>query len=685
MVLNNKENNKDKNKSTKQSVKQAKDAKAVVNLYIGKPQKRIDPIKIVYFFIGFVIAVGIGYLAYWLFLGFGNPGKLADVVTGIKQEKYKEVVLNGNTVTAIKPNGDKTQVKIENNTSFLELLQRDGIKIEDLDNVNFKVESTSATLIDWIGIGTDLMFLLIVAWFAARFVNSFGGKGGVGDPLKGFGASKAQLITPDKVKVRFKDVAGLTEVKEEVVELVEFLKNPKSFWKMGARIPKGVLLEGPPGTGKTMVAKAIAGEAKVPFLYTSGSAFEEMLVGTGASRVRDLFAKARALAPCIIFIDEIDAVAKRRGVDFRSSYGDQTLNQLLVEMDGMKENSAVIVMAATNRADLLDPALLRPGRFDRKVTFHLPHLHEREAILKVHAQNKPLSKDIDLHEFAVATIGLSGAQIENLLNEAAILAVRAKRKEITNQDMWEALSRISLGPARRFLAITKDELLRTAYHEAGHAIVAVFSDGGIPVQNISIIPRGHALGITSTKEEVDTYNRTYRQLLSHVSMAYGGYMAEVMKFGNQDVSSGAISDIQMASRILRTMVRNLGMGENLGLVYYGFDSDFVEFNFLHNYSDATARDIDKEIIRLSKHAQETAKKILERESVLLEKVAYALLQKETLSNMEFYKLVEKYAVGEYKKPESKEIKSVHDWISLVRQEAEQKTSNQVDNEDTTKA
>ncbi len=656
---NKKDNKKDKSKNTSE--------KTIINFYIGANKPTINPVKIVYIF---SLIAAIFLIGYYIFIGFsiGTKNiKLATLIQGIKDQKYTEVILTDNVIKVKTKDNKIEQAKIEQGTSFLSLLQREGIKLEDLKNVDFKVTSQPISVLNIISVGIDLMFLLIVAWFASRFINTFGGPKGIGgDPLKGFGASKAQLITPDQVKVRFKDVAGLTEIKEEVGELVDFLKEPKKFWEMGARIPKGVLFEGPPGTGKTLVAKAIAGEAQVPFLYTSGAAFEEMLVGTGAARVRDLFAKARALAPSIIFIDEIDAVAKKRGVDFRASATDQTLNQLLVEMDGMQENSAVIVMAATNRADLLDPALLRPGRFDRKVTFHLPHLHEREAILKVHARNKKFAKDVNLHDFAVASIGLSGAQLENLLNEAAILAVRAGRKQITKKDLWEAFSRISLGPARRYLSITKDELMRTAYHEAGHAIVAAYSKGAKPVQNISIIPRGHALGVTNLNDATDSYNRTYQQLLAMVAVDYGGLVAEILKYGKQDMSTGAASDIQNASAIIRAMIRKFGMSEKLGLLNYGFDSDYVEFNFLHNYSDNTASAIDEEARKIAIGAYKKATEILKREHVLLEKVANALLIKETLTSREFYELVEKFGTEPPVKHEQDEVKSVHDWIIMMR-------------------
>ena len=663
----------DRNKNSQSKYK--KDKKTIINLYIKNPQISQNPLKLIYIFSVVIAVVLLGYLIFMFITPAGNKVTLAQVMTGLKQGQYKEVILQGNKISVIDKKDNVKKVEIEKGASFMELLQRDGIKLEDLKDVDFKVQAPPTGVLDVVSVGIDLMFLVVVAWFASRFVGTFGGKGGLGgDPLKGFGASKAQLITPDKVKVRFKDVAGLAEVKEEVVELVDFLKKPKAFWEMGARIPKGVLLEGPPGTGKTLVAKAIAGEAKVPFLYTSGSSFEEMLVGTGASRVRDLFAKARALAPCIIFIDEIDAVAKRRGVDFRASYSDQTLNQLLVEMDGMKENSAIIVMAATNRADLLDPALLRPGRFDRKITFHLPHLHEREAILQVHAKNKKLAKDVNLHEFAVATIGLSGAQIENLLNEAAILAVREGRKEIMRKDLWEALSRVSMGPARRYMAITKDELIRTAYHEAGHAIVAAFTPGAKPVGNISIIPRGHSLGVTSLREEVDSYNMTFKQLLAQASTFLGGIAAEILKFGKQDMSTGAASDIKQVTAIIKGMIRNFGMSEKLGFLQYGFDSDYVEFNFLHNYSDETAAIIDKEAKTIADKVFANAQEILQREHKLLDKVAEELLARESLNSKEFYDLAKRYGTVEPYLPESTPVKAVHEWISLVRKAREQQNN-----------
>ncbi len=466
----------------------------------------------------------------------------------------------------------------------------------------------------------------IVAFFLVlRATNGGGGK------VMNFGKTKAKVST--NLKVRFSDVAGAEEEKQELAEVVEFLKSPKKFADLGARIPKGVLLVGPPGTGKTLFAKAVAGEAGVPFFSVSGSDFVEMYVGVGASRVRDLFDLAKRNQPCIIFIDEIDAVGRQRGAGLGGGHDEreQTLNQILVQMDGFDSNEGVIVMAATNRADILDSALLRPGRFDRQIYVHMPDVKGREQILKVHARNKPLAPDVNFKTIARMTSGFSGADLANLLNEAAILAARAGKKMIGNLELYEGINKVIMGPQKKSRVVTEAEKKTTAYHEAGHAVLAKLCEHNDNVQEVSIIPRGMAGGYTLTRPENDDDRYTVNKLNDFICMALGGRVAEEIVI--QDVSAGASNDIQKVTQMARKMVTEWGMSDRLGPIAYTSDGpvflgrDFEERN---TYSEETAGIIDEEVKRIVSAAYERAKKLLTENRSILDNMSRVLVERETI-------------------------------------------------------
>lgn len=451
------------------------------------------------------------------------------------------------------------------------------------------------------------------------------------------------------LKVRFSDVAGAEEEKAELAEVVDFLKNPKKFSELGARIPKGVLLVGPPGTGKTLFAKAVAGEAGVPFFSISGSDFVEMFVGVGASRVRDLFDTAKKSMPCIVFIDEIDAVGRQRGTGMGGGHDEreQTLNQLLVQMDGFEANDGIIVMAATNRSDILDPALLRPGRFDRQIYVNVPDVRGREAILKVHARNKPLATDVSFKTVARMTSGFSGADLENLLNEAAILAARANRKCITNTDLYEGINKVLIGPQKKSRIVTDVDKRITAYHEAGHAILAKLLPNCDPVHEVSIIPRGQAAGYTMTRPDSDDNHITKAKLLDDIVMTLGGRVAEELII--QDISAGASGDIQAVSKRARLMVTEWGMSEKVGPISYGSDREiFIGRDMAShvNYSEKTASIIDEEVSRIVNEGLEKARKLLSENKKLLENMARLLIERETIFSEEVEMLMKGKSVTE---------------------------------------
>ncbi|MBC7334895.1 MAG: ATP-dependent zinc metalloprotease FtsH, partial [Clostridia bacterium] len=465
-----------------------------------------------------------------------------------------------------------------------------------------------------------------------------------------FGRSRARLLSDDKRRVTFADVAGVDEAKEELEEVVEFLKNPRKYHELGARVPKGVLLYGPPGTGKTLLAKAVAGEAGVPFFSISGSDFVEMFVGVGAARVRDLFEQAKRNAPCIVFIDEIDAVGRHRGAGLGGGHDEreQTLNQLLVEMDGFTTNEGIIIMAATNRPDILDPALLRPGRFDRQIVVDLPDVHGREEILKVHSRGKPLENDVDLNVLARRTPGFTGADLANLFNEAALLAARHGRKRIGMDELEDAIERVVAGPEKKSRVISEFEKKLVAYHEAGHALLGHYLPHTDPLHKVSIIPRGRAGGYTLLLPKEDRRYMTKSQILDQVTMLLGGRVAEALVL--KEISTGAQNDLERATELVRKLITEFGMSEELGPLTFGHRHDQV---FLgrdiardRNYSEAVAFSIDREARRIMDECYNRAKQILEERMEKLHLVAQTLMEKETLEAEEFEALIERNALPE---------------------------------------
>lgn len=514
---------------------------------------------------------------------------------------------------------------------------------EQIEKTNLEVineEQKEGSL--WFTFFTSIIpFILIFILFFFLLNQAQGG----GSRVMNFGKSRARLYSDDKKKVTFKDVAGADEEKEELVEVVEFLKDPRKFAALGARIPKGVLLNGPPGTGKTLLARAVAGEAGVPFFSISGSDFVEMFVGVGASRVRDLFENAKKNAPCIIFIDEIDAVGRQRGAGLGGGHDEreQTLNQLLVEMDGFSAHEGIIIIAATNRPDILDPALLRPGRFDRQITVDRPDVRGREEVLKVHARNKPLGPDVDLKVIARRTPGFTGADLENLLNEAALLAARRNKKQIEMVEIDEAIDRVIAGPAKTSRIITEKEKRLVAYHESGHVIAGFFMAHGDEVHKVTVVPRGSAGGYAVPLPKEDSSFPTKNYLLDRIVTLLGGRVAEEIVFG--DVSTGAHNDFQQATNIARKMVMEFGMSEKLGPIQFGRPQGQVflgrDIGHEQNYSDAIAYEIDLEIQRIIREQYERCKKLLNEKRIKLETIAQALLKVETLNSSQIRSLIEK--------------------------------------------
>jgi cell division protease FtsH len=493
------------------------------------------------------------------------------------------------------------------------------------------------------------LFLVILYFFFRSQIKM------AGRSAMNFGKSKARMLSKEKNRITFKDVAGVEEAKDEVVELVEFLKDPKKFQKLGGRIPKGVLMVGSPGTGKTLLARAIAGEADVPFFSISGSDFVEMFVGVGASRVRDMFEQGRKSAPCLIFIDEIDAVGRHRGHGMGGGHDEreQTLNQLLVEMDGFDTQDGVIIIAATNRPDVLDPALLRPGRFDRQVTVSLPDVAGREQILKVHAKKVKLSANVDLSVIARGTPGFSGAELANVLNEAALIAARKGLKAITNAELEEARDKVRWGRERRSLAMSEKEKISTAWHEAGHALVSVLLEHTDPLHKVTIIPRGRALGVTMSLPEGDQYSFHRKEALDMIAMTAGGRIAEEIFV--KDFTTGASNDIKQMTRLARKMVCEWGMSDKLGMVEYGEHEDHVflarDMGRARDYSEATAQEIDREVRRLVDEGYARAKELIMTHRDKVELIAKALLEYETLDGAQVKEIIE---TGTMKNPPFKE-------------------------------
>ena len=561
----------------------------------------------------------------------------------IKDDNVTEVVINQNKAV---PTGVVTLTLRDSretgrvNVSDVNETQ----KLLDKNDVEYRI---SAIPQDSVLSTTVLPVVLMLVGFMFITMMMNRQSGGANAKAMNFGKSRARMSSENDKKVTFADVAGLQEEKEELAEIVDFLKSPKKYVQVGARIPKGVLLEGPPGTGKTLLAKAVAGEAGVPFFTISGSDFVEMFVGVGASRVRDLFQDAKKNAPCIIFIDEIDAVARRRGSGLGGGHDEreQTLNQMLVEMDGFGVNEGIIVMAATNRKDILDPAILRPGRFDRNVVVGRPDVKGREEILKVHARNKPLGDDVDLKQIAQTTSGFTGADLENLLNEAAILAAKENRVYIQQSDIRHAFVKVGIGPEKKSRVVSEKERRITAYHEAGHAILFhVLPDVG-PVYSVSIVPTGGAGGYTMPLPEGDDMFNTKGHMLQEITVSLGGRVAEEQIF--DDITTGASQDIRQATAIAKSMITKFGMSERLGLINYDNDSDevFIGRDFGHTsrgYGEKVAGTIDEEVKRIIDECYLKAKAILEEHQSVLEACAQLLLEKEKITRSEFEALFEKY-------------------------------------------
>lgn len=560
----------------------------------------------------------------------------------IKDDNVTEVVINQNKAV---PTGVVTLTLRDSretgrvNVSDVNETQ----KLLDKNDVEYRI---SAIPQDSVLSTTVLPVVLMLVGFMFITMMMNRQSGGANAKAMNFGKSRARMSSENDKKVTFADVAGLQEEKEELAEIVDFLKSPKKYVQVGARIPKGVLLEGPPGTGKTLLAKAVAGEAGVPFFTISGSDFVEMFVGVGASRVRDLFQDAKKNAPCIIFIDEIDAVARRRGSGLGGGHDEreQTLNQMLVEMDGFGVNEGIIVMAATNRKDILDPAILRPGRFDRNVVVGRPDVKGREEILKVHARNKPLGDDVDLRQIAQTTSGFTGADLENLLNEAAILAAKENRVYIQQADIRHAFVKVGIGPEKKSRVVSEKERRITAYHEAGHAILFhVLPDVG-PVYSVSIVPTGGAGGYTMPLPEGDDMFNTKGHMLQEITVSLGGRVAEEQIF--DDITTGASQDIRQATAIAKSMITKFGMSERLGLINYDNDSDevFIGRDFGHTsrgYGEKVAGTIDEEVKRIIDECYLKAKAILEEHQSVLEACAQLLLEKEKVTRSEFEALFEK--------------------------------------------
>lgn len=554
----------------------------------------------------------------------------------IEQGLVQTTEVEGSDVSITLKDGTKEKSRKDGSVALEQVLGQYGLSADNIREANIAIKDRGARSY-FLGVILPsllpLFLLIIVFWFMIRQMQ------GANNKALSFGMSNAREIKDTKQKVTFKDVAGSREAKEELQEIVQFLKDPKKFADLGAKLPKGVLMMGRPGTGKTLMARAVAGEAGVPFFHMSGSEFVEMFVGVGASRVRDLFTRAKKSAPCIVFIDEIDAVGRQRGAGLGGSHDEreQTLNQILVEMDGFDPNIGVIVIAATNRPDVLDPALLRPGRFDRRVVLDLPDINEREEILGIHAKGKPLASEVTMRRVAERTPGFSGADLMNLLNEAAIRAARFDRKEITQEDVLDSIEKVLLGPERKSFIMNKEEKKITAYHEAGHALVARMLPNADPVHKVSIISRGSAGGYTLKLPSEDRRLHKRAEFLDDMAVMLGGFIAEKETFG--DVTTGASDDLRKCTRLARELVTRYGMSDVLGPQVFGEPQEMVflgrEIHEQRNYSERTAEAIDAEVHTLVSRAMEVARGIIQKEKTFLDKVAGILLEKETIEKEEF--------------------------------------------------
>jgi len=567
---------------------------------------------------------------------------LNEIASYITDGKIKEMRVKENNIKLILKDGEEITSKKESGIGILETLSFLGvsssslrdfpIKIEDASGGQFFINFILPTILPLIG-----MFLIF--WFIFRQA-----KNGANQAFN-FGKVNLRIFSQGKNKVTFKDVAGLKEAKEELLEVVDFLKNPQKFLEIGAKIPRGVILVGPPGTGKTLLARAVAGESNVPFFHISASEFVEMFVGVGASRVRDLFQNAKKSAPSIIFIDEIDAVGRERGAGLGGGHDEreQTLNQILVEMDGFERNTNVIVIAATNRPDILDPALLRPGRFDRRVVLDIPNINDREEILKIHCADKKLSKDVDLKTIAVRTPGFSGADLANLVNEAAILAARKNQKVISQNELLISIEKVILGPERKSRIMSEKEKRITAYHEAGHALVAALIKDADPVHKVSIVARGLAGGFTLKLPTEDRRLKTRSQFLADLAVSFGGYASEMLVFG--DISTGSSADLAEATEMAKKMVTAYGMSK-LGPRTFGKMESMIflgkEISTEKDYSENLGKEIDENINYFINKTFEAAKNIIKKHKKVLDKIANELILKETLEQEEFYSIIKKF-------------------------------------------
>ena len=589
---------------------------------------------------GYLVFCGI-LVVLFIYLSGNMPTRGAytwqEFQTAVEQEQIEAVEIEQNreiptgSVNALLKDGTEVSFYVSNVADVEKLLQYYDLQYT-LDDVPGESIFSNVVL--------PVLLSMVVVMIMIMFMNRSMNGGGSNAKMMNFGKSRAKLSDDKDKKITFEEVAGLEEEKEDLKEIVDFLKNPQKYTRVGARIPKGVLLVGPPGTGKTLMAKAIAGEAGVPFFSISGSDFVEMFVGVGASRVRDLFEEGKKHSPCIIFIDEIDAVARRRGTGMGGSHDEreQTLNQLLVEMDGFGVNEGIIVMAATNRVDVLDPAILRPGRFDRQVAVSVPDVRGREAILKVHAKNKPLAEDVDLHQIAQTTAGFTGAELESLLNEAAILAAKDDRMFIMQQDIKSAFIKVGIGMEKKSRVISEKEKKITAYHETGHAILFHVLPDMEPVYTISIIPTGMgAAGYTMPLPEKDDMFETKGQMLQHIMVCLGGRIAEELIF--EDITTGASQDIRQATALAKAMVTRYGMSDKLGMVAYENDSDEVfigrDLGHTKGFSEATAASIDDEIRRIIAGCYDRAKAIVKEHEAVLHECSRVLMEREKIDRTEF--------------------------------------------------
>lgn len=568
---------------------------------------------------------------------------LDQLASKINDGQISKITVNGNDLAIELKDGSQTISKKETEIGLSETLKNYGVNPLALQKVNLEIKDESG-LRYWLGILVPVILPLLIIgvflWIMFRQART-----GMSQAFT-FGKANIKLFAQFRDRITFNDVAGLKEAKEELLEVVDFLKNPKKYLEIGARIPRGVLLLGSPGTGKTLLARAVAGEAEVPFFHISASEFVEMFVGVGAARTRDAFATAKRAAPAILFIDEIDAVGRERGAGLGGGHDEreQTLNQILVEMDGFERDTKVIIIAATNRPDILDPALLRPGRFDRRIVLDLPDINDREAILKIHSRGKNLGKDIVLRRAAERTPGFSGADLANLINEAAILAARKNRKEVIQQDVYDSIEKVLLGPERRSRVLSVKEKGITAYHEAGHSLVAASIKNADPVHKVSIIARGRAGGYTLKLPIEDAYLRTKSQFMTDLAVLLGGYISEQTTFN--DISTGASNDLQNASDLARKLVTKFGMSEKLGPITYGKTEELVflgrEIATEKNYSEKIAGEIDKEVKAIIDKAFQAAKKIIISRSRVLKAIAQKLIEKETLEREEFDNLIKSF-------------------------------------------